>query len=390
MRNIIFTFFTLIFLVLVLSSGCATSPIEKASEYTKDLYRRIQYKIEGNHRVINIFFAIIRKAPEGTITADAFTPELGDGITYGTLDASISPSVKIGAITPDKLENEGLVTIKKIDRLDEALFLKNVSDAVATSPHNSLMVLIFGYEQSFEDSAINAAFFSYLLDINTPVLLFDWPGDQPPSIPGYAKAQSCAHSSGPRLGEVLTKIILRIKPNNLWIAAHSMGCQVVCDAFDSMHKNPELSDPQAEIDHVILAAPDVGQSEFDEKFKDQLSSMSRKLTAYVSSDDRALLLSGIINQGKRLGRTKDREDPKQLEELKGLLYVKSFASDKIALIDVTPINVSTFRHGYYLEAPEFYDDFYLRIFDKEPNVNRRLYLIKYKDNTDYWVLRSGR
>jgi hypothetical protein len=57
---------------------------------------------------------------------------------------------------------------------------------------------------------------------------------------------------------------------------------------------------------------------------------------------------------------------------------------------VTPINRSSFKHGYYLESPDFYDDFYLRVFDKEPNVNRRLYLLKYKNNVDYWVMQSGR
>ncbi|MFA6321430.1 MAG: alpha/beta hydrolase [Candidatus Omnitrophota bacterium] len=390
MRSSIFTCFIAAFLALTFLSGCAVIPFEKTSEYTKDLYRRIQYKLEGDHRVLNIFYATTRAKEDDRLTPGSFNSTLGKGISYGTLDAKIDPSLKIGAITPTQLTKAGLIDVKNMTTLDDAEFLKKLSDAVAASPHNSLMVMVFGYEQNFEDAAINAAFFSYLLDINTPVLLFDWPGDQPPSVPGYAKAQSYAISSGPHLGELLTKIVHQIKPNKLWITAHSMGCQVVCDAFDDMYKNPALADADAEIDHVILAAPDVGQNEFDEKFKNELAAMSKKLTAYVSSDDQALLMSGVINQEERLGRIKDSKEHKQLEELKGLLYVKSLGSDKIAVIDVTPINNSTFRHGYYLESPEFYDDFYLRIFDKGPNVNRRLYLIKFKDNIDYWVLNSGK
>lgn len=389
MRSSIFTCFIAAFTALTFLSGCAVIPFEKSSEYTKDLYRRIQYKLDGDHRVLNIFYATTRSVEPGVVTADSFQSTLGEGTTYGTFDAKIDPSLKIGTALPTELKKNGLIDIKNITKLDEAVFLKSLSDAVALSPHNSVMVIIFGFKDGFEETAIKTAYFSYLLDVNTPVLLFDWPGDQPPSVPGYAKAQSYAISSGPRLGELLTQLIRQIKPGKLWLTASSMGCQVVCDAFDYMHKNPDLADPENEIDHVILAAPDVGQSEFDEKFKAELAAMSKKLTTYVSSDDEALLMSGIINQEERVGRIKNREEPKQLEELRGLLYVKSMDSDRVALIDVTPINNASFHHGYYLESPEFYDDFYMRIFDKGSNVNRRLYLLKFQNNTDYWVMKSG-
>ena len=53
-----------------------------------------------------------------------------------------------------------------------------------------------------------------------------------------------------------------------------------------------------------------------------------------------------------------------------------------------PVNRASFRHGYYLESPEFYDDFYMRIFDAQTNVNRRLYLLKCQDGADYWVMQD--
>ena len=71
-------------------------------------------------------------------------------------------------------------------------------------------------------------------------------------------------------------------------------------------------------------------------------------------------------------------------------YLKSLDPEKITVIDVTPINNASFKHGYYLESPEFFDDCYMRIFDKEPNTNRRLYLLKAKDDTDYWVLQGSK
>jgi esterase/lipase superfamily enzyme len=102
-------------------------------------------------------------------------------------------------------------------------------------------------------------------------------------------------------------------------------------------------------------------------------------------------MSGLINDDRRLGRQGLRiKDPEQLEEAKRLLYLKSQDPDKVTIIDVTPVNNASYKHGYYLESPEFFDDCYMRIFDTKPSLNRRLYLLKCKDSTDYWVLQGNK
>jgi esterase/lipase superfamily enzyme len=368
-------------------AGCSSVPLQNSSSYLKDLYRRIQYTIEGRYRVIDIFYATSRQVDKSRTSSLYFNSDIAQDITMGALNIKIDPRLAIGRMMPYRLKRKGIIGIQKVDKLDESVFMKQLSDAVKVSPHHSLLVLVFGYKDDFEATAIKAAYFDYLLDLNTPILLFDWPGDQAINISGYKKAQSFAVASGPYLGELLVKIVRQIKPEKLWINASSMGCQVVCDAFNDMYKYPDFADPDTEIDHVVLAAPDVSQEEFDLKFKQQLTALSRKLTAYVSSDDEALLVSGLINADRRLGRQVSRiKEPEQLNEAKGLLYLKSMDPDKVTVIDVTPINEASFKHGYYLESPEFFDDFYQRIFDKQPNVNRRLYLLKTNNNTDYWVL----
>jgi len=368
-------------------TGCAVLPMQTY----KDVYKRLSYTTEGRYRVIDIFYATSRKLDERRSSSVYFTNNIATGVTTGLLNIKIDPKLKIEKMLPYRLKRKGMIGIQNIDKTDESLFIKQLSDAVNTSPHKSLLVVVFGYKDDFEATAIKAAYFAYLLDINTPILLFDWPGDQGVSPGGYEKARSLANESGPYLGELLTKIIREVKPEKLWLDASSLGCQVVCDAFDTMYKHDDIFDKDLEIDHVILAAPDVGQNEFDNKFKEHLSNMSKKLTAYISSDDEALLISGMITQEKRLGRQKVRiKEPGQMDEMKSLLYLKSMDPDKVTIIDVTPINQASFKHGYYLESPEFFDDFYQRVFDKQPNVNRRLYLLKVKDDTDYWVLQGSK
>jgi esterase/lipase superfamily enzyme len=366
-------------------------PFQTSSSYFKDLYKRIKYTIEGRYRVIDIFYATTRRPDESKRSSIYFTNQISDSVITGELNIKIDPALKIETMLPYRLKRQGMIGIQDIKKLDDRDFIKQLSDTVKMSPHRSLMVMVFGYRDDFEATAIKAAYFAYLLDINTPVLLFDWPGDQSVDPIGYKRAQGLATESGPRLGRVLMKIVREVKPEKLWISASSLGCQVVCDAFDEMYKHSDFFDPDTEIDHVILSAPDVSQDEFDAKFKQQLTSLSRKITAYVSSDDQALLMSGVINDDKRLGRQRPRiKDPEQLEEAKKLLYLKSQEPDKVMIIDVTPVNFSSYKHGYYLESPEFFDDFYMRIFNTNPSMNRRLYLLKCNDNTDYWVLQGNK
>lgn len=387
-KNGVMRKFGVLFLSTVFLSGCAALPFHGLPSYARHIYKRLPCKVEGRYRVINIFYATDRKVKEGKSSSVKFKRELAKGLSYGNIKARIDPNIKIGKMLPRKIKRKGLIGIQEVSEFSEEDFMNRLAAEIEDSPQKSLLVIVFGYKDDFDTTAIKAAYFTYLLDADTPILLFDWPGDQRVSIMGYLEARKLADASGPYLGELLVKIIRRIGPEKLWIKASSLGCEAVCEAFDYMNKHEDMADAQAEIDHVVLAAPDVGKNDFDRQFKDELSALSEKLTAYVSSDDEALLLSSLIKGKRMLGLIKVKEGG-QLEEAKDLLFLKSIEPDKIALVDVTPISSKTsYRHGYYLESPEFFDDFYLRLFGEKPHANRRLYLMKVKDDTDYWILRS--
>ncbi|MFA5143323.1 MAG: alpha/beta hydrolase [Candidatus Omnitrophota bacterium] len=372
-------------------AGCSVIPIRTSPKYAlEDLYKRINYRTDGRYRVVSLFYATTRTIDYAQGPSPEFKPELAGETTYGSLDVRMDPRLKIGTMLPDKLKKNGLIELDKNEKLDGDVFIERLSAAIKASPHKSILIVVFGYKDGFESTAMKAAYFEYMLDFNTPVLLFDWPGDQPLNIGGYLKARSLAAASGPRLADVIARVVREIAPEKVWITASSLGCQVVSDAFDTLYTYPDFADPGREIDHVLLAAPDVSRDEFDDKFKKEFDALSKNLTAYVASDDNALLMSGLINQEEKLGRPRVRiKDPEQLEETRGLLYLKSLDPERFTVIDVTPVNKSSFKHGYCLECPEFYDDFYMRILGAKPNVNRSLYLLKFKNDADYWVMQSA-
>lgn len=376
-------------LIVLFLSGCSTIPLKERSDYIeKRLYRRMPYKLADDHRIISLFYASSRKIENHQGELE-FKPEMSSSLTLGKFNCRIDPLIKIGRVIPGDLRGSGAIGVRDVEKLSDQDFIKALAQAVQSSPHKSLLVLVYGFKDNFELTATKAAYFAYLLDVDTPVILFDWPGDQRVGVLGYKTASEFAVASGPYLGGVLARIIREVKPGKLWIESSSLGCLVVCSAFDWMYQHPDLSDSEPEISHVAMVAPDVSKYKFDLKFRDELAALTDKLTAYVSSNDRALLMAQIIDGEKKFGRQRIKvEEQEQFEEARDLLYLKSLEPDRISIVDVTPINKASYGHGYDLEAPEFYDDFYMRIFDVSAHNNRRLYLVNVDKNIDYWIMRS--
>ena len=373
--------------ILSLLQGCATiTARDTAINRQEKLCRRLPSEADGDYRIIQLFYATNRQAREQDGALD-FSSNMAKGLTVGTLKASISPGIKIERAVPKRLKKRGAVGVEEVVKLSDEDFIKSLATAVENSPHKSLLVFVYGYHDNFEMTAIKASYFAYLLDVNTPILLFDWPGDRWSARGVYRKAEATATASGPYLGSLLAKIIREVKPKKLWLESSSLGCQVVCKAFEWMYQQDDLADSEAEISHVVLAAPDVSKNEFNNKFKDEIVALADKLTAYVSSNDRALLMARVVDREKKLGLQKVAlEQDDQFEEAKDLLSLKPLAPDRITIIDVTPVNKAKGGHTYYIETPEFYDDFYMRLFGDSALYNRRLYPMKVMEDADYWVM----
>ena len=148
---------------------------------------------------------------------------------------------------------------------------------------------------------------------------------------------------------------------------------------------------EAEIDDVVLTAPDVSHEQFGEQFKEEIKALTDQLTVYVSSNDRALLMSRILNRGRRLGEsTVDLDNPDQSEEALKALQMVEPGSSNVTLVDVTPVNRTRNFHNFSLETPEFFDDLFLRLTNDDTPRSRLKYLVRTPEGAEYWVLTRGR
>jgi esterase/lipase superfamily enzyme len=167
-----------------------------------------------------------------------------------------------------------------------------------------------------------------------------------------------------------------------------MGAQVVADAFSVLYRQARFSDTETEIEDVVLTAPDVGHEDFDTNFKPKINALVKDLTVYVSSNDRALVMSRLINRERRRG-----ESTLGAEHFEEAVKIAEFIepnSQRITMVDVTPVNRTRNFHNFSLETPEYFDDLYLRLTNADTPSSRLLYSTRNSDGKTYWVITRSR
>lgn len=342
---------------------------------------------QGEYR---FFYATNRRlADDDRPLADRFGNEREESIKFGYFDTQIEPTLGIGMIiNPTEWFQNEEIQLRRTERMSESAFVEQLTGLVQKSPYRSVLVIVHGFREAFPSALRKTAFLGHVLDINSPVLLFDWPGNQGATPLGYRRARQVAEASGAELAQTLQLIIRDVQPDRLWVVANSMGGQVVADAFTALYQDPNFADLEPELENVVLTAPDIDADEFDNQFQPKISALTRNLTVYVSSNDRALLMSRIINRGRRRGES--TLSPDQLDEAVKVAEMVEPDSDAIILVDVTPVNRTRNFHNFSLETPEFFDDLYLRLINTSTPQSRLLYQTRTRDGTVYWVLTKGR
>jgi esterase/lipase superfamily enzyme len=362
-------------------------PIPKRSAFAG----RLPGSPDGDQRRYQMFYATNR-ATDDEATFQGQGNRLGSTVSSGTFEVRISPYMPITPRVWFDTQHMEWVDRRELP-LDDCL--AQLRAAVQASPHKSILVIVWGYRDWFQSAGLKTAYTAYVLDINTPVLLFDWPGNQGDGPTGYMAARRVANQSAPDLGRVLARVIRETGSEHIWLLGSSLGCQTICDAFAWLETQPELFQGLPKIDHVVLSAPDVAAQCFDDKFSARIKALARHMTAYVSSNDRALLMSNWLNRGRRLGRLAEisappeaRTDQYQFEEAQELLDLQAKGLRDICVVDATPINRTRNLHHFFTDSPEFFDDLYRQLLQPENMVSRRFYVVRPGEARTYWILWS--
>ncbi len=355
-------------------------------------YRRMLVTQQGEKGEYRFFFVTNRSVEQAD---GAYTERFGnqrEALTFGLFDTVIEPSLGIGMIVDptDWFQNEE-IQLRDVRSLGRREFIEELRSQVQGSPYRSLLISVNGFREQFPSALRKTAFLAHVLDIDSPQLVFDWPGDQGSTLRGYGRAQRIAEESGAELAQTIKLIVDEVQPERLWLVANSMGAEVVVHAFTELYRDPEFADAPTEIEDVVLTAPDVSQEQFGQQFRDEINALARHLAVYVSSNDRALIMSRVLNRDRRLGQsTVNPSNPDQSDEAIKAYSLVEPNSDRIIVVDVTPINRTRNFHNFSLETPEFFDDLFLRITNVDIPESRLRYAVRATDGAEYWVLTRSR
>ena len=354
------------------------------------LFRRMlvaQLSPQGGYR----FFFVTNRRPESKAgpLEERFGIERQADLQFGFFDVQVERSLGLGMIiNPSEWFQNEEIKLKVVQELDQSAFVAHVRGLVQKSPRRSLLVVVHGFREAFPSALRKTAFLGHVLDINAPMLLFDWPGNQGSSPSGYRQASRVAEASGAELARTLELVIRDIRPDKLSLIANSMGAQVVVKALRLLYRQTDLADAKTEIEDLVLTAPDVDYQEFaDPQFRQALKALARQTTIYVSSNDRALLASRLLNRGRRIGQS--TLNPSRLEEAVRVVDHDP-ESEEVTVVDVTPVNRTRNFHNFSLETPEFFDDLYLRLNNTTTPRSRLIYPVQAPNGTVYWILTRGR
>ncbi len=151
-----------------------------------------------------------------------------------------------------------------------------------------VLLFIHGYNVSFGGAAERTGQLAYDLSFAGPTVFFAWP-----SQGGFAKYtidEQKAEQSIPDMKVLLADLADLAPGGPVYVIAHSMGSRPLSHGFkELMADHP---DKRRSFREIVLAAPDIDASVFNEQIAPKILGIGPRVTLYASSEDKALGLSG--------------------------------------------------------------------------------------------------
>lgn len=148
------------------------------------LFRRMsvaQLSQQGEYR----FFFITNRKPQAVTGAisQLYSNERHSDLDFGRFDTEIMPSLGLGMlIDPTSWLQDEEIDLKRVETRSREDFVSELSEQASASKHGAVFILLHGYREAHESALRKTAFVGHVLDIDAPIVLFDWPGDQGGSL----------------------------------------------------------------------------------------------------------------------------------------------------------------------------------------------------------------
>ncbi|WP_319518684.1 alpha/beta fold hydrolase [uncultured Martelella sp.] len=325
-------------LAVLLLSACTSRPD------TVTIYPRPEAAgIEGA-RTVTVYVATTRERAAQPI--DGFTREREFDLSYAEFVISIPPDHAPGEIEwpySPKANPEDYFTVLKHTMLSQSAFDARIARRARETSQGSVGIFVHGFNVSFQEGLFRMA--QLAADSNVPgvPVLFSWPSQA--RILDYATDKESATFSRDGLADVIEQVTAQSSVRSVMLFGHSMGGWLTMEALRQL----SLEGKQTALRklNVILAAPDIDEDVFAAQV-DVIGPLDPPLMVMVSSDDRALGFSRLIQGNRQRTGQLDITDPEVLEQAQAM---------NVSLLDISSISSrDMLNHSRYAALAAIYPE----------------------------------
>jgi esterase/lipase superfamily enzyme len=335
--------------------------IEVADPNIADQMREMQPVPWTPPRAIRISFATNRKIVNPRARdASRFGNELGE-LTYGSALVDILVRKTHGELPPSQEKPrptpQDSFTVGELNSMSADDFYQAINntlwESVGSGPttKNDVVLFVHGFNNSFRFSSVRLAQIVYDTRFEGKPVLFSWPSnggdsllDELAGLMNYQTDRQDARASVAALAEVLRGIdahtarpanVTATEHGDVHIIAHSMGCQLLVDALESLKGG--WSPGQRPFKSIVLAAPDVDPDDLT-RMVQSVRTPAERVTIYFCEGDRALQASAQF-YSKQVGATLR---PRVGQSLCCLPDVEN--------VDANAANTTFIGHSYFVDG----------------------------------------
>jgi esterase/lipase superfamily enzyme len=256
------------------------------------------------------------------------------------------------------------VQLEGLNDLTAEGFFDAIKAAVIRRTELNTFVYVHGFRTSFKTALESAAQIATDIGFRGPIVVFSWPSDN--SVFSYLNDAEEVDGSRGNFDKVIKLLASVDERLRIHILTHSMGGRLVTKHFE--RPDPTPTGAGSKVFHLILAAPDVRVSNFDNALEG-MQKQSKRLSLYASQYDQALLCSQWANRGPRAGQGgDDRVVRKDLDTIDASNVERGTWYERLVAYACTP-----YGHGYISQNPAVLADLYeLLTYNTAPTGRQRL------------------
>jgi esterase/lipase superfamily enzyme len=238
-----------------------------------------------------------------------------------------------------------------------------VRTRLAQTDQKDVYIFVHGYNNSFDDAVFRAGeVWHFMGRVGVPIA-YTWPSGRG-GIRGYAYDRESGEFTVGHLRRFIQSVAECPDVERIHLVAHSRGCDVTISALRELHLSivaqGNSTQQELKLENLVLAAPDVDEEVFMQRFVGEgLLQAAKRTTIYASEHDRAIELTDLVFASRRrLGMLGVKDfNPKMKRGLARLPNVQ-FIECKLKGLWI--------GHSYVFEHPAALSDLILVLRDRRP------------------------